>query len=358
MSTIIALSSVSIAQPLVSSAQDKALAFIENVLPIDCSQYNITLRNYGKLPNSGSVEQESITFMLEAKDSTMDVICTIHEGVLTSCSMYVLTGSVVTDCTYSNQVDAARGFLEKYQAYSTMDSTELINTLSNVDTTKNTTITSDSLKLSINKTDASNTVFADKIHFRWTRVYDKCEYPEFYLSFQNGLLHTMIDQRKIYTIGDNAVNISRDQAVEIALKAVESYSYRMSADWVISDFDVVEDKADAVLLPQTKEGNVLYPAWTVTLPLNGTWPGSVTDLLVTIWAGTGEVDSVYHRAHGGSAFLSDNDSGSELITTTPSPQSSTINETPPNHDAVALITVVILAIAIVTITLTVKKRSR
>jgi hypothetical protein len=44
---ILASLEVSVAHSTVSTAQDRALAFIENALPIDNSRYNITLKNYG-----------------------------------------------------------------------------------------------------------------------------------------------------------------------------------------------------------------------------------------------------------------------------------------------------------------------
>ena len=58
LSIITMLGGVSMVHSSVSTAQDKALAFIKNVLPFDTAQYNITLRNYGvpKLPDLGSTQ--------------------------------------------------------------------------------------------------------------------------------------------------------------------------------------------------------------------------------------------------------------------------------------------------------------
>lgn len=56
--------------------------------------------------------------------------------------MYVVEGSVISDRQYSNLLDAAKDFLEKYQAYSKLDSTEMINMPSNVDSAKNAAVTS------------------------------------------------------------------------------------------------------------------------------------------------------------------------------------------------------------------------
>src|SRR4030067_140365 len=98
--TILAiLGGLSIAHSSISTAQYKALAFIENVLPFDSTQYNITLWNYGvpKLPDFGSPipnngEEELLTYSLESKDSAVDVICAIQDNVLSYCHVYVLKG--------------------------------------------------------------------------------------------------------------------------------------------------------------------------------------------------------------------------------------------------------------------------
>jgi hypothetical protein len=67
----------------ISTAQEKALAFIENVLPIDSSQYNITLSNhvFPELPDIGlythnDVNHEILVYSLESEDSIMDIIFT------------------------------------------------------------------------------------------------------------------------------------------------------------------------------------------------------------------------------------------------------------------------------------------
>lgn len=321
------LGEISLLHWSVSTAQDKALAFIENVLPIDSSRYNITLRNYGvpKLPDIGSYKQrdaepeEILTYSLESKDSVLDVICTIKGNVLYICNVYVVNGSVITDRPYANLVDVAQSFLEKYQAYSKIDSTEMIDTLSDVDPTKNTTITSGALKLTVTHKDLSDTVFGDSINFRWVRTFNGCDYPTVNVVFRNGVFSGIIDQRAIYSIGDTAVNISEEQAIKIAMEYIKNYSYRMSDDIVITDFNVTEDRTVASLIPTVRESNVLYPYWSVTLYLNQTYPGSINALLVGIWADSGEVFFCHHQGTGGSDLISDGNSGSEPPTTSTSP---------------------------------------
>ena len=339
-----------------TTAREKALAFIETVLPINSSRYNIAFRSYSmaELPDIGSYKQtdagpeEIVTYTLRTTDSVLDVICTIKRDVLSICQVYVVNGSAITDRSYVNVVDAAQSFLEKHQVYSKVDSTELIKMLSNVDPTKNTTITSNSLKLTINHTDLPNSVFANKTHFRWTRVYNGCEYPVVYLSFQNGILHTMNDQRELYSIGDTAVNISKEKAIEIAMYYIKNYSYHMSDDVVISNFNVTEYKTTASLVPLARKSNVLYPYWSVMLYLNQTYPGSINALYVGVWADSGEVFFCQHQGTGGN-LLPDTNSNSETHTLPTSSESSgTLLEA---GTAITMITVVLAVIAVVAVIL-------
>lgn len=356
------LGGVSIVHSSFSTASDKALAFIENVLPFDTKQYNITLRNYfvPKLPDLGltqpnDAEQEILTYALESKDSAVDVICTIQDNVLSYCHIYVLKGLVTGDRQYSKVTDAATSFLQKYQSYSAMDSTAMIEMIANVDPAKSATITSGNLKLNVIHMDLTGTAFGDSIIFRWVQSFNGCDYLSVEMGFSNGIFSGIIDQRAIYTIGDNSVNISKEQAIKIAMEAIKNYSYPMSDDWIITGFDVIEDQIVANLQPQRK-GNVLYPVWSLTLPLNGTYPGSVTELLVVIWAGSGEVYLVHHQAYGGADLISNGNSGSEPPAASPSPSSSENNIAPVDISTASIVAAAATVIAIAVIALFVKKR--
>jgi len=347
-------------------AQEKALAFIENVLPFDSAQYSVTLRNYGvpKLPDLGLTqpfygEQEVLTYALESGDSAVDVICTVQDDVLYLCNVYTVKGSVISDRQYSNVTDAAASFLQKYQSYSKMDSTEMIAMLSNVDPTKNANITSGNLKLTVTHQDLSGTWFGDSIDLRWVRTFNGCDYLSVAVSFRDGVFSSVIDHRQLYSIGDISVNISEEQAIKIAMEAIKNYSYPMSDDWMVTGFDVKEDQAVANLHPRRREGNVLYPAWSVILPLNGVWPGSVRELLVGIWAGSGEVYLVHHQAYGGADLTSNDNSDFELPGTTPLPSSpSETSAGSVDMSTAAIVAVVATVVVIAASALFIKKRSK
>jgi hypothetical protein len=239
-----------------------------------------------------------------------------------------------------------------------MDSTEMIAMLSNVDPSKNATITSGTLKLTVTHQDLSGTWFGDSIDFRWVRMFNGCDYLALAVDFRDGVFSGVIDHRQLYSIGDTNVNISKEQAIKIAMEAIKNYSYPMSNDWIITGFDVIEDQIVANLQPQRK-GNVLYPVWSLTLPLNGTYPGSVTELLVVIWAGSGEVYLVHHQAYGGDGFLPDGTSGSEQPVTSSSPSPSSENSAASVDNSTVAIVAAVATLAVIAVSaLFIKKRSK
>jgi hypothetical protein len=253
-------------------------------------------------------------------------------------------------------LDAVKGFLERYQAYSKLDSTEMIAMLSNVDPAKNTTITQGTLKLTATHKDLSDTVFGDSVRFRWVQTFNGCDYLAVNLVFRDGVFSSLVDRRQLYSIGDTAVNISKEQAVKIAMEYVESYSYRISDEYVVSDFNVVEDQTVAKLVPTVRESNVLYPYWSVTLYLDKKYPGSVTNLLLGIWADSGEVYFCHYQAYGGSDLISDGSSDFELPTTLPSPSPPENIGTSIDLSTASIIAVATIIIAVSTTIILFKKR--
>jgi hypothetical protein len=158
------------------------------------------------------------------------------------------------------------------------------------------------------------------------------------------------------------VNISKEQAVKIAMEYIKNYSYKIAEDVWISDFNVTEDRTVAHLVTTVRESNVLYLYWSITLYLNQTYPGSVTSIALGIWADSGEVRFCRYEAYGGSGLISDSDSGyivsdgNSDSESSPSPSSSENNGASTGLGMVAIIVVATIVIAVATTTIIFKKR--
>jgi len=273
-----------------STAQDQALSLIENVFPIDLSKYNITLTQSNNMSVWTISTQVVLTYTLESEESVFDIIFNFENNIFTFCFVGIQKGSVITDNSYTNLTEAAKGFLDKYQNHNGENLAEMKRMLNYADETKNMTLISGNLTLTIRNLSTSTPFFGDSTSFRWRYTINGVNYPGITLSFNNGAFDGLNDKRGLYDIGDTTVNISKEQAISIAIDEVKNnYSYDMGGGVTISDFNVTEDRAVAWLGTSTRENYVLYPIWNVMLYLDKRYPGSVIGLLVGLWADSGEV---------------------------------------------------------------------
>jgi hypothetical protein len=139
---------------------------------------------------------------------------------------------------------------------------------------------------------------ADMTTLSWTYTVDGVDYTSLKVGFRDGIFNGLNDNRGVYTIGDTSVKFSKEQAIDIAMEYLGTYSYLMPDGTRISGFNVTEDQTVAELRSAVRDSSVLYPSWRVTLHLNQTYPGSVDALVVLVWANSGEVFSIGHEGPG------------------------------------------------------------
>ncbi|MCW4009580.1 MAG: hypothetical protein NWF05_03040 [Candidatus Bathyarchaeota archaeon] len=279
------------------TAQNQARAFIENVLPIDLSKYQLSLTKQStlELPNGDLVD--TIRYTLDSNESTVKVTLNIQKSVVLSCHITEKNGSIIKDKQYPSLVAAVKGVLERYAAYSRIDSTKAIAMLDDIDVAKNASIIQDNTKLIVTNLLSGNCI----TYFEWAHFVNGAEYTSLQLGFQkDGTMDYLRDDRAIYTIGDTSINISREQAIEIALENLWTYSYKMPDQTVVQDFNVTKDKDRiGTKLVTASENGALRPYWDIRMPLNQTYPGSVQGITAFIWANTGEIISYSNIAYGG-----------------------------------------------------------
>jgi hypothetical protein len=195
-----------VVQSVFSSAQDRALAFIEDVLPIDSTQWNIELKVDGNTTDFDArtdliMQKHNITtkdgdkilrYGLASMVGTADylnIIFNIRENNFFQEIMDI--DHAPTYNTYGRPLEMANitNYLVNYQSWSGLDSTKMIETLSNVDLTHNTSISSGNLTMTINRMD-------DITKIRWV-------FPDarkFEVTFQNYFLTSFYDERQIPSI--------------------------------------------------------------------------------------------------------------------------------------------------------------
>lgn len=333
-------------------AQNQTMVFIENVLPVDLSKYNITFITQSTL-ELGTRTIDTVRYLLDSEESTIKVSCNIQDGGLLYCQVTEKNGSVITDKQYLNLIDAVTTFLERYQTYTKIDSTNLVAMLDEVDITKNSTTTIDNIKLTIS---TSNWAGKDLTRFRWAHSVNGVDYTSIQVGFRkDGMLDSLYDDRGIYTIGNTSIDISKEEAIEIAMKDLSIYEYLMPDKTMVSNFNITEEYTTAELGSSFGDSTVLRPYWNVKLHLNQTYPGSVRGFTVFIWADSGELYSHSNIAYGGADYDNTSNNGSNASSET---DNSLLGGTSVLLDSVFAIGVAVAIIGLATASVIMIKKKR
>jgi hypothetical protein len=189
-----------------SSTQDRALAFIEDVLPIDSTQWNIELKVDG---NTTDIDARTDLIMQNHNVTTKDGDKILRYGLASMVGtadylnfIFIIRENnffqgimdidhAPTFNTYGRPLEMANitNYLTNYQSWSGLDSTKMIETLSNVDLAQNSSISLGNLTMSMNRMD-------DSTKIRWVFP----DLRKFEVSFQNYFLTSFYDERQIPSI--------------------------------------------------------------------------------------------------------------------------------------------------------------
>jgi hypothetical protein len=335
----------------IAAAQEKALNIIQNVIMVDFSKYNLLFKEASiddiKPLTDDTREITSLWYMLIPLENTGDK--TSHINIFFDLEREVVTSyyivpiaQIITNAQYTNQRAAITGFLEKYQTYTNIDSNNLIAMLNDVDLTKNSAITRENTKLVVS---ANSFWGMSQVNLRWTYTVNGVDYTALEISVNaEGFVTYLHDDRALYKIGDTSVNISMEQAVDIAIENLKNYSYKMPDGSIMRDFKVDKDVTLPVLcvVPVDYE---LRPYWDISLYLDEVCPGNVFGIKVFIWANSGEIISYGNMGSGGMYSIDD-------------VNFSDVDSSPVNTWVFVGVTVVVVAVVALAVGLVVKQKHK
>jgi len=280
--------------------QDKAMAFMENVLPIDLSKYTLTLLNdftQGEEHFTNGREIHNLRYGLTSTNSGLQISFTFEHGAMSACNLYVLSGQVITNSQSNNLRQTATDILKRYQTQTHIDSSNLITMLNNADITKNSTTITENTKFTIKNMYYGPTYVTS---FIWTNVINGADYTSIDLDFYDDGSFSLLDNRLVYTIGDTSINVSLEQAVDIAIENLGSYSYAMPDGSIVKDFEVNRDAIMVELVVAALDSAYeLRPYYDIRMYLDEVYPGNVLGITAFVRADTGEVIAYSNMATGG-----------------------------------------------------------
>jgi hypothetical protein len=271
-----------------SSLQDKGLLFLRDIVGLDLAQYDqqVGTMNFPSLDASGFTD-EIVKYNLTSTESKIDVICIFRNDILVWCKLYTLEGSPMDSKISVDPLSVARNILDRYQSYSkTSDFSSIQNMFDTVKVLENDTITVDDINQVISIEGKTQTI-------TWSKAVDGIEnnYNMVQLTLRDGEFEFFCNKWDAYSIGNTNVNLSQEDAIEIAKQYAQAHSWVVD-NQTVSEFTILDDLIYAKLSMQNRENNTLYPHWEIQLPLDQIYPGGVTNIEVLLWADTGKVSRV------------------------------------------------------------------
>jgi DNA-binding transcriptional ArsR family regulator len=274
-----------------SSDTDKAISFIQDVVQVDLSKYQVALLSNDVEFRSdlGGVVEEISRYSLANNEDRIDIVLRFRDQLLSRYQIAVFEGSP----SYSEPqpldlVDAAANLLERYRLYGNASylnqMSELLGLVAEV---KNIEITEGNMKLKISTS-------ADETEFFWLYTESGVDFSPKSLSFvfENLALKQLTDGWFLFESGSTEVNISREEAIIIAREAAEVFTWEFEGE-IIANFTVLDVPVDAEFHPHPREDFLnLIPYWYVTLYLDKVYPGEVSRIAVGLWGDTGEIADI------------------------------------------------------------------
>lgn len=269
------------------STIEKASLFATNVVGLDVSRYVISKTSIDTYPiGTGSSWDEQITQRLEYGESKIEITYDFRNKELVGCYVWAFGNTPIFNHTSLDALDAAKGFLERYRTFSKATYyPTLQNTLNVVNGLKPTTVSEGDITLSIHFQEYG------VIYFDWMKTVNGIKNPHnrVGVAFQNGYFLQFVDNWNLYPIGSADAKLSKEHALNIAMKQAQTFTYTIGGE-TIGNLQVVSAPfAELTLQPRSK---ALYPLWEIYLALDKIYPANVASLHITLWADTGEINSI------------------------------------------------------------------
>jgi len=352
-----------------STAPEKVLTVLENVVGLDIAKYSTDLEFYAQAPflYFDVLPQEDVKYALESNESKLEVICAFVDKKLRSMNIYINDGAPLTTQPAASPLETAKDFLDKYQTYSTASYySTLRSMLDNIEADKNVTKTSQNIKLEV-------TVTANRTDFRWKYFFNGVEATSkcVALNFRQGFLKYFIDSWSFWTIGSTDLNVSEEEAIEIAMNAAENYSWNVSMGGdnppvTVTEFTIVGVSETTLQIGNYATKNesrggdplTLYPGWRVKLYFDKLYPGQVYGLDIGIWADTGEVNDIRTLMYLGDVPYNGEPADNEDSTEQPSTGEPNNNDSNPDLTTILLIALLASILAVIGATITYSKRKK
>jgi hypothetical protein len=277
-----------------NTATEKGMSIIRDVFQIDVTKYQTTLLSEtveARSDLAGVVEQV-LKYSLTNRESKIDLVLRFRNNHFSLYQLTLIEGippfaPIYVQPQPTDILEATRGIIERYKS-STGE--PYLEEMSRLLASANETATEQTLgniKLKM-------TVYGDNAEVLLTYTANGFDFSakSLRLVFQKHVLQELSDDWFLYEVGDAQVNVSREQAIQIARDAAKNFEWNINGV-TVSNFNVLAEPVSAVFFPHPKtESLTLFPYWYITLYLDREYAGGVNSITVGVWADTGEVANI------------------------------------------------------------------
>jgi hypothetical protein len=339
--------------------QSKVLSFLNKVVQLDTSQYTVDPVSYAlDYPSAyGGLAVGDGGLNFTSANSKLFVSYTTINDTLVNCQLTIFGGAPSFTQKPVTVLDNAKGFLERYQNFANATYTQVMPAmLATVDVTKNVTTVSGNVKLAVSNSGNLTTI-------AWMYTSNGVDFPQkgVTLNFENDVFYSFGDSWNLYKVGNDKLQISKQQAIDIAMQQAKNYTFQVSQGpnnyTTVSNFTIDVNFTEATLSAGAREPLTLYPIWNVQLyfdKLYYTYYG----IQAVIWGDNGQLIFFNPTGMGGALPLN-NTPASPSVTSSPSPSTTTaVSEFPPLPNIFTVVVFAVIAAALIGVTIALKKRHK
>ena len=276
-----------------SADTNKAIEFIQEVVRIDLSAYQVALlsNDVNIRSDLGGVVEEFLIYSLTNNEDRIDITLRFRNRLFSRYQINVFEGSPkYSEPQPVDLVESASNLLNRYIEYGNASYLgNMSSLLGLVDEVKNIEITDTggNLKLKISTSE-------DRTEFFWLYTENGVDFSAKSLSFvfKNRVCQSITDGWFLFESGSTEVNISRDEAIDLAKDAALVFTWEYEGE-VVGNFTILDTPLDAEFHPHPREDFLnLIPYWYVTLYLDKVYPGEISSIAVGLWGDTGEINDI------------------------------------------------------------------
>ena len=267
------------------------VSFLRDVIQLNMTKYTARLESHSiEHPSAlGGITEENLIYTLTSDESELNVDFRFRNQTLSRYRLDVLEfAPLYVQPQPTNVLDIAENVLQRYKNYAdVLYLTEMIDLLNTITEVKDMQKTQGNMKLAISTE-------GNDVEIQWIYTTSGIDYQSkgLSLSFENGVLRSLVDGWFLFHVGSTEVNVSMDEAVEIAKNSARDFSWKVE-NVVVTDFTILDDPLSVSLLPHGREEPLaLVPYWYVILKLDKFYLGNVNRIAVGLWADTGEVVNI------------------------------------------------------------------